>query len=687
MKKHILMLLAFVMWGMMGQVCVAKPATESDYYLRLCTEKIDQGNYDEAMGYANQHVEEYPTSANGYYYRMVINASLKKYANALLDVNNCIKYCKNSPDIMESTLYWWRATIYEKIEMYYKALDDFTKAYKLALKEKDAATARTILSARAELYYTLKDYDKADADYKLMLKQSDLDLMAMIGLARNMIARGNYNEAVEFINQMEKIDASYNEIYHYRMKAYDGLGQTKKAIDDALKYIEKCENIDRDEYEPILQKDLDYTLLKLNALCKSDPDNMKWKYLRIGVYGWKDDYLQVVKEYTHLMEQYGDIANFYYYRSFAYDELGLYDRAIADMNKYIAMSSETDITALLFRAKYYDSNNQYAEAIVDLSTIIDNNPMLPMVYRSRGWLYERMGDYSSALADYSTGLTIDDASAELYYTRGRLYHFQGKKELAELDLNRVLESDTLVKVDSRRQYALLFLGRNDEAIAWMDSIVAAYPNDEDAYYEKACVLSLMGRTTEAIEALRTAFEKGYRNLNYVEKDTDLDAIKQLPAFIALLDEYKSKIQIIVEEHQQTVADSIAVISEVPMKKMYSGIYEIACEVNGLPLKFVFDTGASSVTISSVEAQFMLKNGYLKSEDIKGKEYFSVATGEIGEGTIIRLKKIKVGDAVLRNVDASVVHNQQAPLLLGQSVLERFGTITIDNINSKLIIKQ
>ena len=33
-----------------------------------------------------------------------------------------------------------------------------------------------------------------------------------------------------------------------------------------------------------------------------------------------------------------------------------------------------------------------------------------------------------------------------------------------------------------------------------------------------------------------------------------------------------------------------------------------------------------------------------------------------------------------------VHNQQAPLLLGQSALERFGVITIDNINSKLIIK-
>ena len=84
---------------------------------------------------------------------------------------------------------------------------------------------------------------------------------------------------------------------------------------------------------------------------------------------------------------------------------------------------------------------------------------------------------------------------------------------------------------------------------------------------------------------------------------------------------------------------------------------------------------------------MLKNGYLKQEDIEGKEYFSTATGEIREGTIIRLREIKIGDAILRNVKASVAHNQQAPLLLGQSVLERFGIITIDNINSKLFIKQ
>ena len=82
-----------------------------------------------------------------------------------------------------------------------------------------------------------------------------------------------------------------------------------------------------------------------------------------------------------------------------------------------------------------------------------------------------------------------------------------------------------------------------------------------------------------------------------------------------------------------------------------------------------------------------ENGQLSREDIKGRKYYQIANGDIAEGITVTLREVKIGDAVLRNVDASVVHSQKAPLLLGQSVLERFGTITIDNINSKLLIQQ
>ena len=119
------------------------------------------------------------------------------------------------------------------------------------------------------------------------------------------------------------------------------------------------------------------------------------------------------------------------------------------------------------------------------------------------------------------------------------------------------------------------------------------------------------------------------------------------------------------------------VSEVPFTKN-GGVYKVKCEINDLPLHFVFDTGASDVSISNVEATFMLKNNYLKPSDIIGKQNYMNANGEIIEGTVINLRKVGFAGMSLTNVRASVVRNQVAPLLLGQSVLARLGKIEIDN---------
>lgn len=197
----------------------------------------------------------------------------------------------------------------------------------------------------------------------------------------------------------------------------------------------------------------------------------------------------------------------------------------------------------------------------------------------------------------------------------------------------------------------------------------------------------MKRLDESISAFRTAFERGFCSFAHIENDDDMDPIRNLPEFKSLIEEYKQKSIIFVEERDDAPADIIATESEVQMKRLYSGVYEVLCTVNGLPLKFIFDAGAAMTTISAVEATLMLKNGYLQQSDIKGKEYYIVATGKIHEGTVIRLREIQIGDAILRNVEASVTHTTQAPLLLSQSVMERFGAITIDNTKSVFMIKQ
>lgn len=119
-------------------------------------------------------------------------------------------------------------------------------------------------------------------------------------------------------------------------------------------------------------------------------------------------------------------------------------------------------------------------------------------------------------------------------------------------------------------------------------------------------------------------------------------------------------------------------SQVTIQMEKSGdIFYIPGKVNGLNLKFVFDTGASEVSISLTEAEFMIKNGYLSDKDIVGSSYAQIANGDIVENTKIILRKVEVGGITLHDVNALVSHTLQAPLLFGQSAIQKLGPIQID----------
>ena len=507
----------------------------------------------------------------------------------------------------------------------------------------------------------------------------------MIGLARNMLMRKDYQATINMTNTCEKVDSSYDEVYRFRMQAYDKLGETDKAIDDAIKYYDKAENPDVSLINSIFKKHISYALALVKNMISKSEDSRKWKMLLTSIYELDYDYVNAIKEYNRIEREYGATPAIHYYRSYCYNELGDSENAIKDITKCIEAGDGNDYYAVSRRAHIYQDAGLYDKAITDFTKMIEMEPMMVYGYYVRGWCYEYAGDDQKAMNDYNAGIDIEKNYSGLYMMRGRLHRKQGNMELAKPDFEKVLELDTIAESGSSRHYALLFLNKKEEAVSWMNKIIETDKENSGSYYDKACLLSLMGESQDAVASLRVSLEKGYRSFIHIERDSDMDAIRNLPEFIALIEEYKAKPKVVIEN--QVMRDEIGVVSEVQMKKMYSGVYEVPCIINGLQLKFVFDTGASNVSISSVEAAFMLKNGYLKEEDVRGKEYFSTATGEIREGAKLNLREIKIGEAILKNVEASVVQNQQAPLLLGQSVLERFGTITIDNINSKLIIKQ
>ena len=74
-------------------------------------------------------------------------------------------------------------------------------------------------------------------------------------------------------------------------------------------------------------------------------------------------------------------------------------------------------------------------------------------------------------------------------------------------------------------------------------------------------------------------------------------------------------------------------------------------------------------------------------DVIGNQRYMDANGDVNVGTVINIKNVNFGGLDLNNIRASVVRNQKAPLLLGQSVLARLGKIEIDNAKNVIKITQ
>ncbi|MDR1813337.1 MAG: FHA domain-containing protein [Tannerella sp.] len=118
----------------------------------------------------------------------------------------------------------------------------------------------------------------------------------------------------------------------------------------------------------------------------------------------------------------------------------------------------------------------------------------------------------------------------------------------------------------------------------------------------------------------------------------------------------------------------------------NGVRCIPVKINGQELDFVFDTGAGSICISTLEALVLVKNGTLVENDVIGSDPFMDASGNVSVGTRINLKTVQIGDRTLRNIEATVIENPNAVCLLGQTVLSRFGKYTIDNQRGEIIFE-
>lgn len=81
-------------------------------------------------------------------------------------------------------------------------------------------------------------------------------------------------------------------------------------------------------------------------------------------------------------------------------------------------------------------------------------------------------------------------------------------------------------------------GRIADGLKMDRRLVRLLPSNPTAHYNLACSLALVKRKTDALRSLRQAIKLGYRDIEWMQQDPDLEGLKNVPGFKALLEQLK-----------------------------------------------------------------------------------------------------------------------------------------------------
>ena len=636
----------------------------------------EEGDYAKALDYFNKELKDNPKDGYSYSWIAYIRAEQEEYGRALTCANSALKLLPKADKEYCVFAYSTRANTYKHLGDTAAAIADWTQAIKID------PTVYKSYSERAELYYYLKKYQLADADYQKMIKLDDNQavIQGYMGLGRNLKAQEQYEDAIALFTKVITLYGDeYSSSYSFRAECLLQLNRNEEAVRDIVKALEidaddkafwMMINLPNDESVELMQQ-------KLKLQTVFAPNQPTWHY-----------FMGVLAEANH---KYKDAVNAYKKANaiahapqtderiaLCYEALGDYPSAL----QYINFCIEADSTRSNYfysRANMHAELDQIDKSIEDMTRYIELEPKSYYGYYRRGWWEHLVGRCEEAIEDFNLSKAIDPTYAYVYDGLARCYLQMGDSLKAKAEYTKLLEFDTVPNSSSQAYYAFHYFGQDDKAVTWIEKILE---KDSTETYDMACVYSLVGDTAKALYYLEKRFQRGWTRFHHLELDEDLNNIRDLESYKALVEKYYQKMLEQRETSTQEESGARRVV-EVPFTKA-NGVTKVDCSINGLPLNFIFDTGASDVTLSQVEANFMYKNGYLNEKDFIGKQRYQTADGNISEGAVINLRQINFGGLELTNVRASVVKSQNAPLLLGQSVLQRLGKIEIDN--TKRVLK-
>ncbi len=666
--SHFFLFLALLM--ALSFASAQQTTDKNNYNVARGLNALQSGSMEEAHKYFEMELEVNPKNGYASLWNSVAYIADENSSKAFSFITDALANLPKKDKEYIAAAYSARAQIYEDLLANRDAaIADYTKVISLSPMDHNG------YESRANLYFLQKKYDLAEADYQKIISISPPSIEPYLGLGKILIEQKEYKKAIDKFSFAIHISQGANAAaYLCRAKAHFRLTNYYEAVDDLFRSLEIEQN---DEVWQLMEEMLDsassVVLARLKIKCRANPNDVSWHFITASAYMQVKSFGEAL---TYCKECYKIEPNFFSASVLANCLSDMGDGEHAMEYADIAMDYDsTDIDLLMLMAQIESEDDNWKEVMELMDECVALKPENSTVYSRRAWFKSISGDVAGAVDDYSSSIVLDASEPYPFFARGHAYLMLGNEKEGRRDLMKAIEMDTDMTSLSCAHYAWLYLGDTTKALQLLDTTLKY---EDEPNYNAACIYSLINDQEKALKHLRLSFEKDkQRNLSHWRHDRDLNNIRNLPEYTTMVEEFERTLADEIKDNNVILGVYNEKVVEIPFEKK-SGVMEIKCKINDLPLYFIFDTGASDVSISEVEATFMLKNNYLSEKDIVGTRNYLTANGEISEGTVISLNSIQIGEMQLHNVLASVVKSQNAPLLLGQSALQRLGKMEIDN---------
>jgi serine/threonine-protein kinase len=316
-------------------------------------------------------------------------------------------------------------------------------------------------------------------------------------------------KAVNWAERARKLDPDQPEVRLALATVYNGVGQT----DDALREASSALELQPASYEA-------HRLLGEIRSSRGETD-------------------QAIAEFAAAIRIRPDYAAGY--RSLGVEQMhgGRYSDAAAAFEKMAELQPESPFPhQLLGNAHLYAGDLD--AAVDDYSAAVARGGSFA-TYSSLGFVHYLKGRFDEAVRSYQQAIDRRPNSATTHWNLGDAYRRLGKDKEARAayaDALKLFDADLQVNPTdanaiATRATCLARLGRTREALRDAARAARLAPGDQDVQYQHALVLTIGGRTEEAVTALEAAVKSGY-SVPLLRLDEDIAPLRRSPRFEALI---------------------------------------------------------------------------------------------------------------------------------------------------------